>query len=380
MSAPVNTDSDTQKANLKNFADSIQDILKEASLDLGNQEDIDYIKKLRRSSKIYEILGRSLLHFSLDPISWSCGVGALSLHYIQDWNIAHLVSHKTYDAMPEISEVHYARARSRSLHMTLSAGTRGHMSHHAHTAVVDMDADFSHHGWDRVTPKTPWKPHHLLQFPFAFLVFPGSMWFQSLHYAGFTDFLALEKNKNTKPKFIFIKNKSWTEFVKVCKTAAEGFVPYFAYNYVLFPALAGPFFWKVSLGNLSAETLTNVWMAAVNLGNHLGGDTEFFTKEEAPPKDRLQYILKTIRCCSDIRASDFMSFHMGGLNFHLAHHLAPKLPPNRLKRVTKQLKSLCKEYKVTYNEKSLFKAASHSLTKLLTLALPISGQPSSQHT
>lgn len=350
---------------LSAFYDQMQVIIKEET-DFKDPTDYSYAQQVHLSSQVYEVVGRGLIHFSLDPLTWSLGVSVLSLHFIQEWNLAHAVIHKTYDGISEAKKFHLKNANSRSVHMGKFIGARGHLSHHSHTAVLDRDADFSHHGWDRVSPKLTWKPHHLLQLALGPLAFPFSLWAQTIHYSGFTDFLSTAK---TRP--IFLKEKSFEEFKIAVKDFADGFVPYFAYNYVLFPALAGPMFLKVAAGNFCAEVLCNIWMAAVNLGNHLGGDTELLNENEEP-KGRRQYLLKTIRVCNDFVLPRVIEFHTGGLNYHLAHHLAPKLPPNRLRRLTRKVKNLCKEYNVKYNEKGLVRSAAASLGKILYYALPVS--------
>lgn len=357
----------SKRSELSEFYDRIHTLLKHEN-EREDPEDYTYTHKIYLSARAYEILGRSLIHFSFDPFTWSAGVGILSLHYIQHWNLAHAVVHKTYDSIPEAKKFHYKLSRSWSIHMGKFIGMRGHMSHHSHTAVIGRDADFSHHGWDRLSPKIKWKPHHLLQFPLGFFAFPFSLWAQTLHYSGFTDFLKTDDAE----KMIFLKGKTREDFLQAVKNFGDGFVPYFLYNYVLFPALAGPFFMKVVVGNFCSELLCNTWMAAVNLGNHLGGDTELILPEEEA-KDRKQHLLQTIRACNDFPLPRVLDFHTGGLNYHLAHHLAPKLPPNRLRKLTKQIKGLCKEYKVQYNEKGLVRSAASSFGKILYYALPLSG-------
>jgi linoleoyl-CoA desaturase len=199
------------------------------------------------------------------------------------------------------------------------------------------------------------------------LAFPFSLWAQNIHYSGFIDLL---KGSDSE-KSMFLTGKTREDLLQAVKNFGKGFVPYFLYNYVFFPAFAGPFFWKVVAGNFCSELICNTWMAGVNLGNHLGGDTELLLPDEEP-KDRKQHLLKTIRCCNDFPLSRVVEFHTGGLNYHLAHHLAPKLPPNRLKKLTSQIKELCMEYKVTYNEKGLTRSALSSLGKILYYALPLS--------
>ena len=52
------------------------------------------------------------------------------------------------------------------------------------------------------------------------------------------------------------------------------YVPYYLVNYGLFPALAGPFFWKVLLGNWLAETARDVYSAATIWCGHVGEDVK----------------------------------------------------------------------------------------------------------
>ena len=353
-----------QAAQLNEFYDCIQSLVKEENQRL-DPSDTEYVHKIHRSSQIYEFIGRSLIQFSMDPLSWSAGVGVLSLHFIQEWNLAHAIVHKTWDEDPNAAKFHYKNARSWSVHMSKRLGMRGHLSHHSHTAVIGRDADFSHHGWDRLSEKVEWKPYHLIQFPLAFVAFPFSLWAQSVHYSGLTDLFS--GSEGSKP--LVLKGKSKEDLQEAIKNFGEGFLPYFAYNYMLFPALAGPFWWKVAFGNFCSELLCNVWMACVNLGNHLGGDTELLLTGEEP-KDRKLYLLKTIRVCNDFPLPKFLDFHTGGLNYHLAHHLSPRLSPNRLKGLTEKIKQTCLDYKVPYNEKGLLKASINSFVKIASFAFP----------
>lgn len=52
------------------------------------------------------------------------------------------------------------------------------------------------------------------------------------------------------------------------------YVAYYSKEYVLFPALAGPLFWKVLLGNWLVETSRNVYMAATILCGHVGDEVK----------------------------------------------------------------------------------------------------------
>ena len=64
--------------DLKAFGQELDQIKKEIEAKLG-KEDIDYIIFAHQLSRYTELLGRLLLHFSLDIVSWSSGVFLLYL-------------------------------------------------------------------------------------------------------------------------------------------------------------------------------------------------------------------------------------------------------------------------------------------------------------
>jgi len=43
-------------------------------------EDVLYVKRLNRLSRVMEVVGRILIHFSPEPITFALGVGALWIH------------------------------------------------------------------------------------------------------------------------------------------------------------------------------------------------------------------------------------------------------------------------------------------------------------
>ena len=53
------------------------DALKRRIFARVGEEDVAYVLKLNRFSRAMEIVGRALIHVSLDPFSFLAGVGAL---------------------------------------------------------------------------------------------------------------------------------------------------------------------------------------------------------------------------------------------------------------------------------------------------------------
>ena len=114
-------------------------------------DDVDHIRTTARVSRSLEILGRVLIHGSLEPLSWAGGVLLLSSHYVLDnMELGHNVLHGQYDWMkdPEFTSTTYRwdfsvdEAQWRAEHNGL---------HHRFTNVVGKDPDLGYHYCVRFT-------------------------------------------------------------------------------------------------------------------------------------------------------------------------------------------------------------------------------------
>ncbi len=77
----------------KAFADEIDSIRENVTPTLG-KEDVDYIKQVKRASRFSEIMGRFLIHFSIDPLTWSAGTCSLWIHkQLETAEIGHSALH-----------------------------------------------------------------------------------------------------------------------------------------------------------------------------------------------------------------------------------------------------------------------------------------------
>ena len=75
-------------------------------------EDVAYVKKVRKISRISEVIGRALIHFSVDPATWFAGVLALwGHHQLEAIEIGHSALHGAWDSLEEAKEFHSSRFR-----------------------------------------------------------------------------------------------------------------------------------------------------------------------------------------------------------------------------------------------------------------------------
>ncbi|MFZ4683018.1 MAG: acyl-CoA desaturase, partial [Terrimicrobiaceae bacterium] len=82
---------------MKRFGEAIDEIRIRAEADLGAR-DLTRLHRLNWFSRGMEVVGRTLLHFSIEPVTFLAGVGALWVHkQLQTTEIGHTVLHGVYD-------------------------------------------------------------------------------------------------------------------------------------------------------------------------------------------------------------------------------------------------------------------------------------------
>ena len=255
---------------LRRFGEELDQIRARAEARLG-ADDVRYVKRLERFSRVMELCGRVLLHFSFEPLGFSAGVAALWLHkQLQATEIGHSALHGAWDGLEGAERYQAARYRW-DTPIDEASWRRGHnIRHHQYTNVAGKDPDI-HFGPVRLTKETPHAPHHAWQLPFALLVaFPTFAFSMSMHFSGLLDVYA----GNGRPEeFDFIAERSRAAVADAHKRALRKWVPYYFKNFVFFPLLAGPGFLKVLLGNLCAEVLRDLYSAAIVLYEMLAGRT-----------------------------------------------------------------------------------------------------------
>ena len=137
-------------------------------------------------------------------------------------------------------------------------------------------------------------------------------------------------------KLDFLPDRSRESVRGAWRKALRKYVPYYLYNYVLFPALAGPMFWKVLLGNWLAETLRDVYSAATIFCGHVGEDVKSYP-EGTRAHGRGEWYAMQVEATNDFEVSWPVSVLCGGLDRQIEHHLFPQLPPQRLREIAPEV-------------------------------------------
>jgi fatty acid desaturase len=334
----VTTHALPQPDRLRAFAEAIDAVKDEIHARLGAQ-DIEHLLRVERFSRCMEVVGRVLIHVSLEPVSFLLGVGALWMHkQLQAIEVGHTVLHGAYDGLPVPPRFRSERFVW-DLHIDEASWRMAHnVRHHAYTNIGGKDPDIDF-GPVRLTEQTPFRVHHLWQVPLSLLVlFPNFGLLMSGH--------AVTADE---------RRRMWRKLAS-----------YYAKNYALFPLLAGPLFWKVLLGNWMAERLRDIWSAATIYCGHIGPDTKSWP-EGTKASSRGAWYAMQVEATNNFQVSRPVSLLCGGLDHQIEHHLFPKLPPNRLREIAPRVRAICEAHGVSYRNdgwgRTLYRALLH-LTRL----------------
>jgi NADPH-dependent stearoyl-CoA 9-desaturase len=360
--------------SLDGFAAAIDAIRCDVESKVGPR-DLRYIRRVRRVSAFAEIVGRALIHFSLDPLTFGSGVVALWLHQqLEATEIGHSVLHGTYDRI-DGAEAFRSSTYAWDTPIDEESWRYAHnIRHHQYTNVAGKDPDI-HFGPVRLTGLTPHARAHRIQLAYLVLVIiPNFAFFMSWHFAGLSDVYF----GNGRPeKYDFIPGRSLRSVVNVHRVLLRKYIPYYSKEYLLFPLLAGPLFWKVAAGNWLARSITDVYSALTILCGHVGDDVKTFP-EGARATGRGEFYKMQVEATNNFEVPLPVSILCGALDRQIEHHLFPRLPPNRLREVAPAVRAACEAHGVEYRTApwaaTLVKMFRH-VRRLGRAVAPVSGRP-----
>ncbi|MSP73117.1 MAG: acyl-CoA desaturase [Myxococcales bacterium] len=335
----------------------LDDLHRELKADLG-QADVDHIRSVIRLSRASEIVGRLLLHFGLDPLTFVAGTSALALSKIlENMEIGHNVMHGQYDWTldPALDSRAYewdlvcAGADWREYH---------NYEHHTFTNVLGKDRDVGYH-YLRVTPEQPWRPMHLLQPLLATGLAFGFQWGIAMHGVKFPEKFEGQKTLTELHQRVvpFLRKAGWQLFK----------------DYGFFPALALGNAPRVAIGNLLANVIRNLWTFCVIFCGHFPEGVTYYKEGEAKDESRGQWYARQINGSANIEGGSFFHLLTGHLSHQIEHHLFPDLPASRYPDLAPRIREICARYGQRYTTGPFGAQLGSVAKKLLRLALPQQG-------
>jgi fatty acid desaturase len=350
-------------AELDRFGQEL-DALRARTVATLGARDANYIRRIVAWVRWTEVAGRGLLYlgaFSLlfaPVLLWpACVTGALLLglsKILENMELGHNVIHGQYDWMRD------PHLDGRSYEWDI-AGTAENWRythnyrHHTFTNVRGLDDDIGY-GLLRIFPEQRWRPYYLAQPVIAVvfaLLFEWGVAIQNLKLGRWI------AGKVT-------HRQMWRMFVPVGRKMARQVVK----DYVVFPALAGPFFLPVLLGNVVANILRNLWTYTIIFCGHFTADAETFPKDCVRNESRGHWYLRQLRGSSNIGGGSLIDVLSGNLSHQIEHHFYPDIPANRYAEMAPTVREICARYGQHYNTGSLARQFGQVIWRILRHAFP----------
>jgi fatty acid desaturase len=310
-------------------------------------KDVKYIKGLRRTSRVSEVLGRGMLWFGHDPITFTLGVLLTWLHRnLESIEIGHNVLHGQYDYFPEIPQFHSHNFKWKAPCDEEGWRREHNGQHHVHTNVYEMDPDLNH-GILRMNDKMPWNKYHRWQVPMYLIIgYPTVLYgFDSQNLAFRDKFRAKKFPQGNEGYAPVYPPEGDDKALRLRHLKAVHRVTLKEYVVMPLLALATGYSWfRVALGNLLVDILNNYWISLTIQATHL---TEPLQPEDAL-KHKGRWYLSQLDSTVNFKGSRRMSILWGHLNYQIEHHLYPDIPSHHYPDIAREVKQVCKQYGLPY--------------------------------
>ncbi|WP_084478972.1 fatty acid desaturase family protein [Nocardia jejuensis] len=328
-------------------------------------EDREYIYRILKAQRGFEVSGRALMYLGFLPPFWLAGVTALSLSKILDnMEIGHNVMHGQYDWMREPG----LNSRTFEWDNVCPADQWIHshnFRHHVFTNILGEDRDIGYEVL-RVDEAQPWSPFNLGNPLYAFALMFGFEWTIMAHDLEWERILRGEGEQTLSdiPRLLLgMWRKASRQSIK---------------DYVLFPALTGPLFLSTLAGNITAGTVRNIWAFLVIYCGHFPSGVQTFTREDTAQETRGEWYVRQMLGSANITGSPLFHIMTGNLSHQIEHHLFPDLPAHRYPEMAPEVEQLCREHGLPYNTGGFLKQVGSVWGKLCKLALPPSWTTSTE--
>jgi linoleoyl-CoA desaturase len=246
--------------------------------------------------------------------------------------------------------------------------------HHGHTNIAGKDPDI-HFGPIRFTEQTPHTWRNWIAVPFgAVMIVPNFLFVIGSHVSGLNDVMS---DNGLPQKLDVLPNRSTESVRGAWRKALRKYVPYYLREYAFFPALAGPMFWKVALGNFMAETMRSGYTAATIFCGHVGDDVKSWP-EGTRPAGRGEWFAMQVESTNDFEVSLPISILCGGLERQIEHHLFPSLPPRRLREIAPEVRAICEKHHVAYKTATWGKTLRKVFAHIVRLSAPVAVPPAGE--
>ncbi len=204
--------------------------------------------------------------------------------------------------------------------------------HHGNTNMVGIDADINQSPFARLAPQQPWRPWHRYQHLYMWVLYG----FLTLQWFLISDFVDLKQHGIGGNKFARQPRLRDVAMLALGKMLHAGW------------AIALPLvyhrWWVVLIFYLTISWSVGVLLATMFQLAHCAAPAEFPAADA--PRRGTDFFAHQLRTTVDVHCrtrlgSRTLHWIMGGLDFQVEHHLAPRLPHTVYPLVAERLRRVC---------------------------------------
>ena len=355
------------RTRLEQFQLELDTLYKNVLAQVG-ETDAHYIRRVVAIKNLLHMSGRILIFGGAvfwHPIALIVGVLALSAsQIIESMEIGHNVLHGQYDFMndPKLNLKGY------EWDVVVPAAQWKHshnVVHHDKANIIGRDYDIGY-GSIRVTGDLKWNISHSWQVLTALFMALDFQHLAALHDGRTAEFIL---PKAWRPPAVEPR-PSWSCLLDKLREYRHKAIPKVVRDYVIYPALAGPYFMTVLAANLITRALTNVWLFAVIFCGHFTDNVLFFKAEQCENESRGEWYLRQILSTGNIEGSALFYFMTGHLSHHIEHHLFPDIPGHRYPEMALEIRKICARYGIPYETGPFIKQFLNVLKRIVIFSFP----------
>ena len=221
---------------------------------------------------------------------------------------------------------------------------RHNVLHHRYQNIAGWDSDIEQASVLRIFPHDKKKPIHKIQHWLIFLLYPLYL----LNWVFIRDFKDYFKKTQLIRKVCKIPRK---EYIKLFF-----FKLFFVFYLVLIPVLVGASFWKAFLAMIFMIVLAGSVSLLTLLTPHVNVLNDF----PLPSSDGIiqnSWIRHQFSTTNDVNTSNWITKHvLGNFNYHIAHHLFPKVSSVYAPEVTEVIKQYADDNNLGYRSYKIVEA------------------------
>lgn len=322
-------DAETQDQIRQDFEDLKNELMAEHRTQECQQADNEWASATYEKIKSEETLGRDLLKYGFDPVTFIYGAFLLGRSRFALFSLGHEALHGTFrtHADPRFQ----GKVWLHTLFVNSQHWKQGHnQGHHKSPGVFGLDPESSPANYRGSTDFYAERGDRISSIFTSWILN-----FHTLFFIGIVEAQHVAKtNKNAWKEL-------WQTNVALMK---KEFIEYPLQAWITAP--------RVLVGNAFSFLFAEVLSGFLGRTTHVRDDTVCLHIKEFDPHNKAHYYITCLLNAGNIEVKN--NEHLYGWDTHIEHHLFPFLSTRMLPKARPKVKALCEKYDLPYHEGSFW--------------------------